>query len=766
MLRADQIEAADDITRVLAREDRTILTMACGTGKTRTSGEIGRRLAPRTQLRTFPSLALIAQSVAELARTFGRDSLGRVVAVCSDRKILARHQGELDAAMATVTSDPAELTALVRAPGTVTVFCTLQSLDVLIAAHADHGLPAWGLTTVDEAHRTVGVEDRLWAAVHDQARVPAEKRVSMTATMKIVTSRAAEGRDDVVSMHDTKVFGPVGHRLTYGKAVQLRIVAPYRLVVPVITQEAVREAATAVDDPVYFSTGANAVSAPVLATQIALLRAAAEHGSRRMVTYHRTIADAKWFATTLPLALRHLEPSQRPAALWAGHVHGGQSTAHRERVLDRLRSDEPGLIVVANAHVLTEGVNIPAIDSVGLLCPRGEVDIIQAIGRAGRLPDPGVDKTALVFAPAVMGPDEDPTEALYGSAYATAYGVVRALAAQDEDLALSLDQARRSMGRASYGDRSGGRETMPHWLSVTGIEVPPGFASAITVQVVRAATAPWEEYLGAASAFHAEHGHLRLRRDWSTPAGLAVGRWLEYQRTRHAQGRLTAEQTGQLEALGVVWNEYEHGWSQFVADLTEYRAEFGNLDVPQSYVNAAGRPLGSQVGTRRTTFAELSPERARQLLDLDFVVNSRDHRWDRHFDAWLAYQRQHGTPVVPRDHVTADGLPLGAWRIVQIKQLRADTMPADRAQRITARHLQLSGPQARYQANVDVLRDFRRRHGHARVRHDHVLDDGTRFGEWFQRQQRALRDGTLTAEQAKTLLALGVAPAARKAGAR
>uniref|UniRef100_UPI002F90BBBA DEAD/DEAH box helicase family protein n=1 Tax=Kitasatospora sp. NBC_01519 TaxID=2903576 RepID=UPI002F90BBBA len=141
-LRPDQIEAAEAIVATLEREDRTILTKACGSGKTRTSGEISRRLPHRTQLRTFPSLALIAQTAAELVGAFGRASLGRVVAVCSDQKVLARYRGQLDDLGAVVTSDPAALAAIVAEPSArVTVFCTLQSLGVLIIAHAHHGLP-------------------------------------------------------------------------------------------------------------------------------------------------------------------------------------------------------------------------------------------------------------------------------------------------------------------------------------------------------------------------------------------------------------------------------------------------------------------------------------------------------------------------------------------------------------------------------------------------------------------------------------------------
>jgi predicted helicase len=52
-------------------------------------------------------------------------------------------------------------------PGRVTVLCTYQSLGMLAAAHARHGLPGWDLVIVDEAHRTAGRAGKAWAVIYD-----------------------------------------------------------------------------------------------------------------------------------------------------------------------------------------------------------------------------------------------------------------------------------------------------------------------------------------------------------------------------------------------------------------------------------------------------------------------------------------------------------------------------------------------------------------------------------------------------------------------
>ncbi|KIQ17441.1 hypothetical protein ASG56_06575 [Rhodococcus sp. Leaf7] len=70
-----------------------------------------------------------------------------------------------------------------------------------------------------------------------------------------------------------------------------------------------------------------------------------------------------------------------------GFASGDMSSVERHVKLQRLRQlddDERG--VLANARWLAEGVDVPTLDGVAFIDPRGsEVDIVQAVGRAIRL---------------------------------------------------------------------------------------------------------------------------------------------------------------------------------------------------------------------------------------------------------------------------------------------------------------------------------------------------------------------------------------------
>lgn len=319
--------------------------------------------------------------------------------------------------------------------------------------------------------------------------------------------------------------------------------------------------------------------------------------------------------------------------LWAGHVHGEQSTARRRRVLDHLRAADERVVVVANAKLLTEGVDIPGIDAVCFLHPRSPIDTIQAVGRALRRGDRGADKAATIIVPVLLGPGEDPETALSGSAYATVFAVVRALAAHDDSLAQHLDRARRSLGSYTEPDT---RRGLPQWLTFHGIDVPPGFAHAITVRAIRESTDSWAEYLAAAATYRTDNGgSLRgMPRGWTTPRGLPLWRWLQSVKERYREGRLSPEQITDMEALGIVWNPHDHAWRQFVTDLKAYLVDHPDLDVPTNYTNPAGRNLGQTVADQRP------PHRA---------PRPRHRRRDR--TRQMARHPTRGTP--PGHHATA-----------------------------------------------------------------------------------------------------------------
>lgn len=749
----------------LTTSERVTLPMACGTGKTRTAGEVARLVVdPATGRVLFvaPLLELLAQTLREWRRVFGDDVLGRITAVCSDPAVVADHRPELDAERAVVTSDPAELARLIASAGRATVACTYQSLGVITAAHHDHRLPPFDLAIADEAHRTAGLADGQWTAFHDNSRIAAGRRLYLTATRKIV----AAGGDHIVSMDDATVYGNAPFKLSFSRGRELGLLADYQTVVSVVTDEQIRAAASTVRSrPEFFQVGGSALAPSMLATQIAVLRAAREHGIRKLLTFHNRVADARWFATTLPLTADLLDDGDRPAQIRADHVHGGQPLAQRRRVLDLLHADDDVFTLVSNARVLGEGVDAPAVDSVAFIDPRhSAIDTVQAVGRALRRGNHQGPKTAYILVPVHLGPGETPETALDTSAYAAVWQVLRALSAHDDEFAARLAALRRRLGSLN-GRPLPTRNQLPEWLHITGVPVPPGFADAITVRAVRSSTETWEEFLGACAAYKAEHGDLLVPHLHVTAGGFPLGQRMNYERTRYKDGLQTSVRRAALEELGVVWDVLEHQRQRVLDELRAFKKTHGHLSIPAGYVTPGDHPLDLFNAVRR-----LRDRHAEGLLDADHVKalnalgmvweNRREEIWSRFLADLDVYQRAHGDLDVPQEYRTPGPDPRRLGRQVASvrRSKRKGTLSPEALRDLEAIGFIWNADEHRYQLYITALQAFKAAHGHANPTQSYVTPppENIQLGRWLSKQRQKARAGSLPADYVRQLTDLGV----------
>ncbi|MEU9337965.1 Helicase associated domain protein [Streptomyces sp. NPDC048290] len=741
-----QQEAVEALTAAFATAERATAVLACGTGKTRIAAASVDALTGRSEaarvLVVVPFLELVTQTLREWCAVLGEPRLGRVVAVCSDKDVL-REQPHPAGRRAAVTTGAEELARLTAGPGRVTVAVTYASLGCVAQAHAEHGLPMWDLIILDEAHRSAGSAGKASAIVHSNAFIPAALRQYMTATPRIVA-----GGGDSVSMDDPKVFGEVAYRLGFARATELGLLAGYRIIVPVVTDEEVRAAAEAADG--FYQVGPSVVPPSVLATQIAVLRAARTYGLRRMITFHNRVSAARLFSGTLAHAAAHLPAGERPARLVVGHVHGSESLAHRKNTLSRLRAEDDSLVVISNARVLGEGIDVPAVDCVAFVDNRGSaIDCIQAVGRALRRGDRSKPKTASVIVPVLLKPGEDPEAALSTSRFAPVWQVVRALGAHDDGLAHRLSRMRQDLGARPAAnnpdaDSSDTLLTLPQWLEVTGIPVPPGFADAITVRTIRCATNTWDEFYGAALAFREEFGHTDIPSDWVTPTGLRLGSWWTKQRVAHNAGDLIQERAGRLVEAGMVWDQFGESWTTTCTEVKHRAAEQGHFVFDPDFTTSHGVIALNWCTAQRTLQRQgrLHPER-RTLLDrIGFPWDARQDRWMRRFHQLKAvHDRRTSVLRLPGDMPEAVWLEsqyvshrngrLDPWQLALMKTIGIDFTDRRRALWLSA---------------YNMLKNFHTEHGHWNVPAGLRTPEDVDVRSWKATQRTSHKAGTLPAE--------------------
>ncbi|MEV6080681.1 Helicase associated domain protein [Streptomyces sp. NPDC052069] len=637
-----QVEAVDGVLCMLATPGegmpgqglRTQVIAATGSGKTLIGVEAANRLNARRVLVLVPTLDLLVQ-MAGAWRRGGRH--GAMVGVCSLR---AEESEGIPC-----TTDPDELTVWVRDLDVVTVVATYASLAALQRAHGA-GLPPWDLMVVDEAHRTSGDAGKPWAAVHDQERLPAARRLYMTATPRVW--EAPEGGTAaprlVASMDaDSPVFGPVAYELKLSEAIRRGIVAPYQVL------------CLDIRDPGYQAallgggTGSQAArGARLAAVQTGLMRAAVEERIRRVLAFHSRVAEAEAMAAGVPAvaaALTAEDPDTYPPAdrVWADWLCGEHAPAHRRNSLAEFASDFLGgnsdilaaLRVLSSVKVLGEGVDTAECDAVLFADSRGSmVDIVQMVGRALRT-RPGRGKLATLIVPVFLGAGESGDEMVTSDAYTTLAKVLGALRAHDTETIEALADPRVRSGREHTGDQDQegqdvkGQEDGGQDVEGRDVEVgvpaarvsspaaagvlrfseerdPVAVARFLRLRVIDPEGAYWRRGVEAAGRWLRESGGSVLRvpymvvtpEDWGGVGGYPLGQWIAEQRRAYAAGTLESARVVELEQLGMVWSERDAAWADGVAVAAEYAEVHGHLLPPTGAV-WKGYPIGVWVKNAR-----------------------------------------------------------------------------------------------------------------------------------------------------------------------
>lgn len=729
--------------------ERCLVVMACGTGKTRTGAEVSRRVAAGGKvLVVIPTQELLAQTARAYAGHLGL-AAGLIGAVCSEPAATAEAaevRDEMRHLHAGVSTSPADLAAWLWRPGRATVFTTYASLPAVTAAHDLPGVPAWDLVVVDEAHRAAGRTGGAWSLVNDNAAVPAARRLYMTATPRVFS-----GGDGVASMDDEKVFGPEAFRVSFAQAISEGLLADYRVAVSVI---AGAEAGDLAARERLLASGGAAVTAGMLAAQLALLKTASQQGLRRIITYHRRVAAARLFAQTLPQAASLLPPGERPARIRAGSVDGSMRLAERRQVLRHLEDPGDATVVVSNSRVLGEGVDVPELDAVAFCDPRGSVtDTIQAVGRALRRGG-RESKTATVIIPVLL-PDADAGEsALESSRFGPVWQVVRALRAHDERLAAWLDRARAAQARPGLRAGTPGTEA-PRWLAVTGMPGGASLAAALQVKIIAEATSPWLEGYARATAFYEANGHLDVPQSYQDPGGFLLGSWVTDQ--RHRRAAMPPDRAAMLGKAGMIWDLAGYRWQTGLAAARGFHAGHGHLEVPRGHVTPGGFRLadwlaGAQSRRERGTLDDAQAA----ALDALGMCWQRDRGWTRGLDAARQFHDVHGHVNVQKGHPPVDGVRLDNWIRARKDDYRHGRLSPARAAALEELGITWSHSDQRWDEALRELAEYVKAHGHASVPKRYVTPGGHRLGSWLSKQRSAQGAGQLPPARAAALQQLGV----------
>jgi predicted helicase len=444
-LRPYQGQAIQSVLEGLQSRDRGKLIMPPGTGKTLVALRIAESFSVgKLILFLCPSIALLDQSI----KAWFRDSELPVhaYAVVSDRGV--GRDDELNSRSLLsfpATTSAEELLGAFRPEEDKlnVIFSTYQSLDVIKDAQ-QNGLPEFDLIICDEAHRTAGVskrEETNFKLVHSNEHIKGKKRLYMTATPKVfdVEKEEKERIEEenlvkIFDMSDEGIFGPTFFEYSFRRAIEEGYLSPYRIVVMTVDKKEVQEklyeylmsqGSLSIDDTTKLVGLGKLIKGEVHNEDGTPLNLSIKRG----IVFVNRVSKSKQVAEDFEAVFREYFGIQSPANIQ--HIDGNMSVFDKRRRINWLREGGQRSHTLTNAKVLTEGIDVPALDFVAFFDQKESVvDIIQALGRVVRKAQN--KEFGLVFIPLVVSTDrENIDEQIERTSYKTLWQVLNAVASLD-----------------------------------------------------------------------------------------------------------------------------------------------------------------------------------------------------------------------------------------------------------------------------------------------------------------------------------------------
>lgn len=489
--RHHQIEAINATKEYFSnpKNTRGKLIMACRTGKTYTSLKIMESLDPKITLFLAPSIALLSQTFREYAQEKSEPFYASIV--CSDDKVGKGKKNKND-------DDDINFSELPLKPSTrfedilsvcelaqkenkrFIIFSTYQSA-LRIKEVQEVGLGEIDLIICDEAHRTVGAmyssnerdDKNAFTLCHSDGNIKAKKRLYMTATPKVYSesskARAKESDNAIYSMDDESVFGEEIYTLNFEKAIALDLLTDYKVMILAVRKENLSGVTNSVNKKIsrLEAQGTkldkklinNEFVCKIIGTHkglakqdlIALDDENKEDNdlqnqqdtkpSQRAISFCRSINTSKnikdSFETIMECYDEELKKkSFKNLTISIDHIDGTMNCKVRLEKLEELNEYQPNTCkVLSNARCLSEGVDVPALDSIVFFDGKSAmVDIIQAVGRVMRKAKH--KKRGYIILPIALEESEikNLDEAVNNTNFKNIWKVIKALRSHDPSL--------------------------------------------------------------------------------------------------------------------------------------------------------------------------------------------------------------------------------------------------------------------------------------------------------------------------------------------
>ena len=695
-----QNEAINRTVNYLKNNNAGQLIMACGSGKTLTSFWISEKLKAKKILFLAPSISLLSQTLNVWLKNTKNQNKNFFV-VCSD---ITAGKAELDEFVSDFdfpsTTNSMEISNFLKSEKEYVIFSTYHSSKVVFKEAIKKNIN-FDITICDEAHRLTGNVDKDYGVVLNN-KFPTKNKLFMTATPRIIPygiKKAAEQRElNLISMDDQSLFGSVIYELTFGDAIEKKLLADYKIVVTGISNNELnkKEFVKYNDKTIDIATFAKAVT---------LKKVLKKYKLNKAITFHSFVKSARTFSDLL----NYLK-------LNSNFISGEHNIRERKQILKKLESNKNEIEIIANARVLSEGIDLPELDSISFIDPKSSVtDIVQAVGRAIRA---SKDKKKIGYIILPIYLEEN-------IGFETVYKTIIAMRSHDARMAEELDRFRIQLGNG---------------VNLSNIKIPnlvfdlPSYVDKdlefdITLKSIEAASETWYFWFGLLEKFVNEHGHALVKQDYFQD-GFNLGYWVSAQRNRYKKNKLSNSQISLLNEInGWVWDVLEYQFEEGFIRLINYFKEYKNYNVPVDYITDDDFKLGQWVRNIRIRKDKQSKEHLQKLESINFTfLSSFEAKWIDNFNELKKFYDKFGHWNIPVNYKTKSGINLN--HLEKRLRTRKKTLSKKQISELDSINFIWDTADAKFKTGIQHFREYTQENNSSRVVIDYTTPNGYKLGSW------------------------------------
>jgi superfamily II DNA or RNA helicase len=204
----------------------------------------------------------------------------------------------------------------------------------------------------------------------------------------------------------------------------------------------------------------------------------------------------------------------------------------------------------------------------------------------------------------------------------------------DENLRKHLENLnvfKQEFGHANVADRKGKYKALSTFLQHQKSLYKKGRLDLNTIELLEKAGIEWDlqqkiadrwyEYFELLKNYKEKYGSTNVKKITKDLGFEKLGFWVQNQRTLYKLNKLSSERITLLEGIGFEWTliyQDEEIWKQRVKELKEFKKQYGDCQVPQTFPD--NPQLGNWMISVRSRYrkGKLSPKKIKELESLGF----------------------------------------------------------------------------------------------------------------------------------------------------